>query len=96
MIVTFHSYKGGTRKTLLSVNLAILLAKLGKRVCLLDLDLRAPSIHSIFKNGSNYWMNDYLSKACSIEKVLTECNIKGCATREIACWFGKPFNRSHT
>jgi MinD-like ATPase involved in chromosome partitioning or flagellar assembly len=77
LIVTFHSYKGGTGKTLLSVNLAILLAKMGKRVCILDLDFRAPSLHSIFRNGSNYWVNDYLNKACIIEKVLTECNIKG-------------------
>jgi septum site-determining protein MinD len=77
VIVTFHSYKGGTGKTLLSANLAVLLAKMGKRVCLLDLDLRAPSLHSIFKIGSNYWMNDYLNKACRIEKVLTECDIKG-------------------
>ena len=76
MIVTFHSYKGGTGKTLFTVNLAIILAKMGKRVCILDLDFRAPSLHSIFKNGSNYWVNDYLNKACIIEKVLTECNIK--------------------
>src|SRR3989337_2560434 len=76
LIVTFHSYKGGTGKTLLSVNLAIIFAKMGKRVCILDLDFRAPSLHSIFNNGSNYWVNDYLNKACIIEKVLTECNIK--------------------
>jgi len=76
LIVTFHSYKGGTGKTLLSVNLAIVFAKMGKRVCILDLDLRAPSLHSIFRNRSNYWVNDYLNKACIIEKVLAECNIK--------------------
>jgi MinD-like ATPase involved in chromosome partitioning or flagellar assembly len=40
------------------------------------LDLRAPSIHSIFKNGTNYWVNDYLSRACKIEKVLSECTSK--------------------
>ena len=76
MIVTFHSYKGGTGKTLLSVNLATLFATMGKRVCLLDLDLRAPSLHSIFKNGKNCWVNDYLNKACNIENVLTDCSTK--------------------
>ena len=74
MIVTFHSYKGGTGKTLLSVNLAIVFAKMGKRVCLLDLDFRAPSLHSTFKNGKKYWVNDYLSNACTIESVLTDCS----------------------
>ena len=49
---------------------------MGKRVCLLDLDLRAPSIHSIFKNEKKYWLNDYLNKACSIENVLTDCTSK--------------------
>ena len=74
MIVTFHSYKGGTGKTLLSVNLAIIFAKMGKRVCLLDLDLRASSLHSTFKNGKKQWVNDFLNKACTIDNVLTDCS----------------------
>jgi MinD-like ATPase involved in chromosome partitioning or flagellar assembly len=74
LIVTFHSYKGGTGKTLLSVNLAIIFANRGKRVCLLDLDFRAPSLHSTLKNGKKYWVNDYLSNACIIESVLTDCS----------------------
>ena len=73
MIIALHSYKGGTGKTLLSVNLATLFAKMGKKVCLLDLDLRAPSIYSIFKNDAPHWVNDYLSKACTIEHVLSDC-----------------------
>ena len=73
MIIALHSYKGGTGKTLLSVNLATLFAKMGKKVCLLDLDLRAPSIYSTFKNNAPKWVNDYLSKACAIENVLSDC-----------------------
>jgi MinD-like ATPase involved in chromosome partitioning or flagellar assembly len=45
----------------------------GKKVCLLDLDLRAPSLNSTFHNSNNYWMNDYLNKACKIDSILTEC-----------------------
>ena len=72
-IVAVHSYKGGTGKTLLSVNLSAAYAKKGKRVCILDLDFRAPSLHSIFNlSGSEYWLNDYLNGACEIEKVLLD------------------------
>jgi len=75
LIITFHSYKGGTGKTLLSVNLAISLANKGKKICLLDLDFRAPSLHAIFKTAkSEYWLNDYLNKICKIDKVLTDCS----------------------
>jgi MinD-like ATPase involved in chromosome partitioning or flagellar assembly len=88
--VTFHSYKGGTGKTLLSVNLAVTLVRMGKRVCLLDLDMRAPSLHSIFKNGSNYWMNDYLSKACSLKKVLVDCTSKEMGTGKLVVGLANP------
>ena len=72
MIITFHSYKGGTGKTLLSANLAMIFASRGKNVCLLDLDLRAPSLFSTFKNKKQYWINDYLNRACKINAVLND------------------------
>jgi len=55
------------------VNLATIFADKGKKVCLLDLDLRAPSLSSTFKNNNKYWVNDYLNKACKIESILTDC-----------------------
>jgi len=73
MIVAVHSYKGGTGKTLLSTNLAATFAKQGKNVCLIDLDLRAPSIHSIFKaENTTSWFNDYLNNGCEIQESLTD------------------------
>ena len=72
-IIAIHSYKGGTGKTLLSVNLTAAFARMGKKVCILDLDFRAPSLQSIFKlNDSEYWLNDYLNGACEISKVLVD------------------------
>ncbi len=74
MLIAFHSYKGGTGKTLLSVNLATILANNDKKVCLLDLDFSAPSLHAIFRNiVAEYWLNDYLNKDCGIDKVLKDC-----------------------
>jgi len=72
-IVAFHSYKGGTGKTLFSVNLATMYASRGKKVCLFDLDFRAPSLHAAFKtDGTEYWLNDYLNGVCEVEKVMID------------------------
>jgi len=72
-IVAIHSYKGGTGKTLLSINLAVTLAKHGKKVCLLDLDFRAPSLATLLKvEKVEYWLNDYLNGVCEIDKVLID------------------------
>ena len=72
-IVAIHSYKGGTGKTLLSVNLATLYANRGKGVALLDLDFRAPSLQAILKvQNSEYWINDYLNGVCDVRKAVVD------------------------
>jgi septum site-determining protein MinD len=72
-IIAVHSYKGGTGKTLLSVNLAATFAKLGKKVCVFDLDFRAPSLFAILKaEGVECWFNDYLNNTADIGKVLLD------------------------
>lgn len=72
-IIAVHSYKGGTGKTLLSVNLAATFVKHGKKVCLLDLDFRAPSLSTILKiEKAECWLNDYLNGTCKIDKALID------------------------
>ncbi|MEJ2241619.1 MAG: MinD/ParA family protein [Candidatus Bathyarchaeota archaeon] len=72
-IIAVHSYKGGTGKTSLSVNLAATYARKGNKVCLMDLDFRAPSLHALFKDyKTDYWLNDYLNGVCEIDKVLID------------------------
>ncbi len=72
-IIAVHSYKGGTGKTLLSVNLAATLAKAGKKVAIFDLDFRAPSLFAILKaENSEVWFNDYLNNTSDIDKVLLD------------------------
>lgn len=42
--ITFYSYKGGVGRTLALANVAMRLAELGKKVCILDFDLEAPGV----------------------------------------------------
>jgi septum site-determining protein MinD len=74
-IIAVHSYKGGTGKTLLAVNLAATFAKQGKKVCLFDLDFRAPSLFALLKmENAECWINDYLNNTCEINKVLIDAS----------------------
>ncbi len=75
-MIAIHSYKGGTGKTLLSINLAALYANRGKNTCLLDLDFRAPSLQAIFKvRDVEYWVNDYLNGVCDIKDVMKDLTL---------------------
>jgi hypothetical protein len=47
-IVTFHSFKGGVGRTTMAAAHAVRLAHEGKRVALVDLDLEAPGLASLF------------------------------------------------
>ena len=72
-IIAVHSYKGGTGKTLLSVNLAATFAKAGKKVCVFDLDFRAPSLFAILKaENAEFWFNDYLNNVADVGKTLVD------------------------
>ncbi len=44
----FYSYKGGTGRTTGTANVAAALAKHGKNVLCIDMDLEAPGLHTVF------------------------------------------------
>jgi septum site-determining protein MinD len=70
--VMVHSYRGGTGKTLLATNLAGAYAK-NEKVCLLDYDFSAPSLHGSLKLPTpDFWINDVLNDDCEIEDAITE------------------------
>ncbi len=90
-IVAVHSYKGGTGKTLLSVNLATTFAKAGKKVVLFDLDFRAPSLFAILNMpNAECWLNDYLNGTCEINKVLIDMSSKVQGTGKFFVGFANP------
>ncbi len=48
-VISFYSYKGGVGRTTSMIQVAYILAREGKRVLLLDMDIEAPSLHKLFK-----------------------------------------------
>lgn len=62
-IVSIHSFRRGAGKSMLTVNLAALLAQAGQRVGVVDADLLSPSLHWLLGVNSadiDFYLNDYL------------------------------------
>jgi chromosome partitioning protein len=70
--IAFHSYKGGTGKTTLACNTAALLASKGYKVCLLDLDIYAPSFQSYFEREPIVGINDFLNTNVEVDKAMID------------------------
>ena len=70
-IISTHSFRGGTGKTNTTANLAVLVAKAGHRVGVIDTDIQSPGIHVLFQLAESrvkYALNDYLWGKCPIEE----------------------------
>jgi chromosome partitioning protein len=70
--IAFHSYKGGTGKTTIAANFAVLLARKGYRVFLIDLDVYAPSLHAYFEKEPIKWLNDFLWSSAEVDDVMMD------------------------
>ncbi|MEX2093056.1 MAG: MinD/ParA family protein [Pirellulales bacterium] len=69
-IISTHSFRGGTGKSNTTANLAVLVARAGHRVGVIDTDIQSPGIHVIFQLAESrvdHALNDYLYGKCSIE-----------------------------
>lgn len=75
-LICFYSYKGGVGRTTTMVMSAIEMAKRGKKIVMVDFDLEAPGVASIFPNESisQYGLLDYLveSSVCGNELQIDE------------------------
>jgi MinD-like ATPase involved in chromosome partitioning or flagellar assembly len=70
--IAFHSYKGGTGKTTIAANLAVLLASKGYHVSLIELDVYAPSLHAYFEKEPIKWLNDFLWRNAEVDDVMMD------------------------
>ncbi|MCK4872271.1 MAG: polysaccharide biosynthesis tyrosine autokinase [Phycisphaerales bacterium] len=60
----------GSGKTTVSVNLAALIAQAGRRVLLVDADLRKPDIHRVLDLQLNRGLSDVLQGTCKLEDAI--------------------------
>ncbi len=70
MLISFHSYKGGTGKTNISGNLACYLAGKGYKVGLVDTDFSGPGIHTLFSLKTKKTLVDYLQNNAGLEDIV--------------------------
>jgi hypothetical protein len=69
MVICVTSTESGDGKTFLSTNLAALYAMTGKKVLLVDLDLRKPNIHTKLGLENGVGVSNYLIGDCTEEEV---------------------------
>ena len=79
-IISTHSFRGGTGKSNTTANLAVLVAKHGYRVGVIDTDIQSPGIHVLFNVRSaqaRHSLNDYLWGRCRIEEAAYDVTAPG-------------------
>ena len=88
-MIAFASFRRGVGRSALVANLAVLLAKQGNIVGLLDLNLRSPSLHDIFPSGSETaaTINDFLHGKIEINATIQALTPKLGADPKGQLWF---------
>ncbi len=69
IIVSTHSFRGGTGKSNLTANITALMAQNGRRVGVIDTDIQSPGIHVLFgldETSMGRSLNDFLWGKCEI------------------------------
>lgn len=78
-IISTHSFRGGTGKSNTTANLAVLVARAGFRVGIIDTDIQSPGIHVLFRMGQENLtksLNDYLWGKCEIEDAAYDVTLR--------------------
>jgi polysaccharide biosynthesis transport protein len=72
-VILVTSALPGEGKTTVSTNLAIMLARLNKRVLLVDTDLRRPSVHRAMRLSTNSGLSTLLRQSSTFEQAVIGC-----------------------
>lgn len=76
-VIQVTSPTPGDGKSTLATNLAITIAQSGKRVLLVDGDMRRPSLHKLFKADEKPGFSELLVEQVSISEAIRETEIEG-------------------
>ena len=74
--IAISSGKGGVGKTTIAVNLALTLAKMGKKTLLLDADLGMANAHIILGTNAEKNLDDFVNGNTDINKIVVKINSK--------------------
>jgi MinD-like ATPase involved in chromosome partitioning or flagellar assembly len=94
----FYSYKGGAGRTVAAANVAAALAKLGKRVLIMDMDFEAPGLHTVFgvestqKFKRRLGIQDYFRGNVKLRDVQDQIVINMADEKEVENFFRIPKN----
>ena len=71
-VLSITSGKGGVGKTAVVANIAVLLARMGKRVLILDADLGLANIDVVFGLAPSHNLNHFFAGECNLKEILVE------------------------
>lgn len=74
--ITITSSNRGEGKTTTALNLAVAYTQIGKRVILIDADLRNPSIHLTFGEDNSRGLTSFLTKQSAANEIIKETYVE--------------------
>lgn len=76
-VIGVSSALSGEGKSLSAINLAYSLSQLGKKVILIDCDMRRPTLAEKLNIQKHPGLSDFLSGQCGVDNLVQQCGIRG-------------------